>query len=86
MHTDHDHDHDLLLSCRYDDLPDVEAFVATFSSAALNDAIDDNGNTVLHMAAGNGHAGKHPPLARMPGHLQGPQTSFRSSSRGCLQA
>ena len=66
MPTDDDYD-DLLLSCRYGDLPDVQAFVATFSSAAINDAVDDNGNSVLHMAAGNGHAGKHPPLARTPG-------------------
>lgn len=56
---------DLLLSCRYGDLPDIQEFVSKFSADALNDVQDDNGNTILHMAAANGHTGEHastPPL------------------------
>ncbi|KAG6330663.1 hypothetical protein ID866_8425 [Astraeus odoratus] len=47
---------DLLLSCRYGDLQDVQDFVARHSAVPLGDAQDDRGNTVLHMACGNGHA------------------------------
>ncbi|KAH9920964.1 cytoplasmic protein [Fomitopsis serialis] len=46
---------DLLLSCRYGDLEDVQQFVDRFGPDPLNDARDERGNTVLHMAAGNGH-------------------------------
>ncbi|KAF8529842.1 cytoplasmic protein [Gautieria morchelliformis] len=46
---------DLLLSCRYGDLDDVQRFVGTYGSDSLDDVKDDNGNTVLHMACGNGH-------------------------------
>ncbi|OJA20832.1 hypothetical protein AZE42_02514 [Rhizopogon vesiculosus] len=45
----------ILLSCRYDDLDDVQSFITTFGSDALSSVRDDNGNTVLHMACGNGH-------------------------------
>ncbi|KAN0081655.1 cytoplasmic protein [Tylopilus felleus] len=47
---------DLLLSCRFGDVQDVQHFIASFSSDTLNDTLDDNGNSVLHMAAANGHA------------------------------
>ncbi|KAG8220516.1 cytoplasmic protein [Butyriboletus roseoflavus] len=50
-----DDQQDLLLSCRYGDLPDIQLFVSTFSPDAINAIQDDNGNTVLHMVAGNGH-------------------------------
>ncbi|KAL4068740.1 ankyrin repeat-containing domain protein [Scleroderma yunnanense] len=46
---------DLLLSCRYGDLEDVQAFVAKYNAFPLADTLDDHGNTVLHMACGNGH-------------------------------
>ncbi|KAH0828965.1 cytoplasmic protein [Lanmaoa asiatica] len=46
---------ELLLSCRYGDLQDIHLFVSKFSPDALNSVQDDNGNTILHMAAGNGH-------------------------------
>ncbi|KDQ12845.1 hypothetical protein BOTBODRAFT_56404 [Botryobasidium botryosum FD-172 SS1] len=46
---------ELLLSCRYGDLDDVQAFVASFGPSALGEIRDENGNTVLHMVAGNGH-------------------------------
>ncbi|TFK50871.1 ankyrin [Heliocybe sulcata] len=52
--TDEERD-DLLLSCRYGDLDDVQDFVKTHGQASLADARDENGNTVLHMASGNGH-------------------------------
>ncbi|KZT61121.1 hypothetical protein CALCODRAFT_428150 [Calocera cornea HHB12733] len=47
---------DLLLSCRYGDLPDVRAFVEEYGAAAAAGARDDRGSTVLHMCAANGHA------------------------------
>ncbi|KAF8557903.1 cytoplasmic protein [Imleria badia] len=47
---------DLLLSCRFGDLHDIQHFIATFSPDALNTITDDNGNSVLHMVAANGHA------------------------------
>ncbi|KAJ2918533.1 hypothetical protein MD484_g1864, partial [Candolleomyces efflorescens] len=46
---------ELLLSCRYGDLEDVQAFVDRHGSAPLADIRDENQNTILHMAAGNGH-------------------------------
>ncbi|TFY64329.1 hypothetical protein EVJ58_g2704 [Rhodofomes roseus] len=46
---------ELLLSCRYGDLEDVQQFADRFGRDPLNDARDERGNTVLHMAAGNGH-------------------------------
>jgi uncharacterized protein len=49
--------HELLLSCRYGDLEDVQQFVKRFGPGPLADLRDDNGNTVLHMICGNGHIG-----------------------------
>ncbi|KAI1782749.1 ankyrin [Ganoderma leucocontextum] len=46
---------ELLLSARYGDADDIQQFVAKFGSDALATARDDNGNSVLHMVAGNGH-------------------------------
>ncbi|KAI0740969.1 cytoplasmic protein [Earliella scabrosa] len=46
---------DLLLSCRYGDVEDIQQFVSTFGPDPLASARDDNGNTVLHMVAANGH-------------------------------
>lgn len=59
---------DLLLSCRFGDLADVQEFVSKFSPDALDGIQDDNGNTLLHMAAGNGHTGEHtvPPTPSLP--------------------
>jgi len=48
---------ELLLSCRYGDLEDIEAFVSKYGKESLSDIRDDNQNTILHMAAGNGHLG-----------------------------
>ena len=48
---------DLLLSCRYGELDEVQRFVGTHGANSLGDARDENGNTVLHMACGNGHEG-----------------------------
>ena len=48
---------ELLLSCRYGDVEDIQQFVDKFGPDALAIARDDNGNTVLHMVAGNGHTG-----------------------------
>ncbi|KAG0703320.1 ankyrin repeat-containing domain protein [Suillus ampliporus] len=52
--TDDDKEN-LLLSCRYDDLDEIQGFVTKFGSDALSSVRDDNGNTVLHMTCGNGH-------------------------------
>ncbi|KAJ3004838.1 hypothetical protein NUW54_g4619 [Trametes sanguinea] len=46
---------ELLLSCRYGDLEDIQQFVDKFGPDPLATARDDNGNTALHMVAGNGH-------------------------------
>ncbi|KAG9312329.1 cytoplasmic protein [Chiua virens] len=62
MPTDDDQQ-DLLLSCRYGDLPDIHAYLAHFSPNTLTTVLDDNGNSVLHMAAGNGHTGAPDVLA-----------------------
>ncbi|RXW24961.1 hypothetical protein EST38_g861 [Candolleomyces aberdarensis] len=46
---------ELLLSCRFGDIEDVQAFVDRHGSAPLADIRDENQSTILHMAAGNGH-------------------------------
>jgi len=51
--TDEEKD-ELLLSCRYGDLDDVQEFVKKYGQSALA-VRDENGNTILHMASGNGH-------------------------------
>jgi hypothetical protein len=51
---------ELLLSCRYGDLEDVQEFVKKFGPGSLTKIRDDNGNTVLHMICGNGHSGESP--------------------------
>lgn len=48
---------ELLLSCRYGDTEDVQLFVSKFGPEPLNEVRDDSGNSVLHMACGNGHLG-----------------------------
>lgn len=48
---------ELILSCRYGDREDVESFISQFGVDHLATARDDNGNTILHMAAANGHTG-----------------------------
>lgn len=53
---------DLLLSCRYGELDQVQHFVATYGAHSLPDVTDDNGNTALHMACANGHEGEPSPL------------------------
>ena len=49
---------ELLLSCRYGELDEVTEFVALFGKEHLFTVRDSNGNTVLHMTCGNGHAGQ----------------------------
>ena len=49
---------ELLQSCRYGDVQDVQEFVKKFGPASLADIRDENGNTVLHMICGNGHTGE----------------------------
>ena len=49
---------DVVYAARYGDLDDVRAFVDSFGASALAAAHDESGNTVLHMAAANGHTGE----------------------------
>jgi ankyrin repeat protein len=56
--TDDDND-DLLSSCRYGDLDDVQDFVKKFGQESLAEVRDANGNNILHMVCGNGHLGEH---------------------------
>lgn len=49
---------ELLLSCRYGDLQDVQEFVKLHGKGPLADVRDENGNCVLHMVSGNGHIGE----------------------------
>ncbi len=49
---------DVLLSCRYGELEDIQELVKQFGRDAVSQVRDDNGNTGLHMAAGNGHEGE----------------------------
>ncbi|KAF7983013.1 hypothetical protein HWV62_24644 [Athelia sp. TMB] len=46
---------ELLLSCRYGDLEDIQAFVSKYGPQPLSDLRDEHGNTILHMICGNGH-------------------------------
>lgn len=48
---------ELLVSCRYGDLEDVQDFVSKFGHGPVNELRDANGNSVLHMVAANGHTG-----------------------------
>lgn len=48
---------ELLLSCRYGDLEDIQAFVDRHGASSLAEIRDHNQNTVLHMASANGHLG-----------------------------
>lgn len=63
--SDNDNE-ELLLSCRYGDLGDVKQFVDTFGPAPLSVVRDDNGNSILHMVAGNGQNGELPPTEPGP--------------------
>jgi len=49
---------DLILSARFGELEEVTAFADKFGWDAVSDAKDERGNTVLHMACGNGHLGE----------------------------
>lgn len=52
---------ELLLSCRYGDLEEIQQFVTKFGPEHLSDVRDENGNTILHMVCGNGHTGEQNP-------------------------
>lgn len=47
-----------LLSCRYGEQEEVEAFVAAHGVGSLAAARDGSGNSCLHMVAANGHLGQ----------------------------
>ena len=52
-----DEKEELLLSCRYGDLDDIQAFSTSYGASSLADIRDHNKNTVLHMVSANGHLG-----------------------------
>ncbi|KIP03604.1 hypothetical protein PHLGIDRAFT_110662 [Phlebiopsis gigantea 11061_1 CR5-6] len=52
--TDEDKD-ELLLSCRYGDLEDIQQFVEKFGAESLSGVRDGGGNSILHMVCANGH-------------------------------
>lgn len=54
--TDEEKD-ELLLSCRYGDLEDIQQFADKFGVESLNGVRDGSGNSVLHMVCANGHTG-----------------------------
>lgn len=64
-----DEEKELLLSCRYGDLEDVQQFITKFGQGAVSHIKDDNGNTVLHMTAANGHEGEHSVYKGVPSGL-----------------
>ena len=46
---------EFLLSCRYGEVEEAQAFVEKFGQAAVEGARDDRGNSAVHMCCGNGH-------------------------------
>ncbi|WOO77200.1 Ankyrin repeat-containing protein [Vanrija pseudolonga] len=46
---------DVLLSCRYGEVEEVQEFATKHGWEALTAAKDERGNTILHMTSGNGH-------------------------------
>ena len=53
---------DFLLSCRYGELKEAQAFVEKFGEVAVESARDDRGNSAVHMCCGNGHVGESCPI------------------------
>ncbi|KAF8234426.1 hypothetical protein L208DRAFT_837317 [Tricholoma matsutake] len=52
--TDDDKDN-VLSSCRYGDLDELQDYVKKFGPDSLAEVRDANGNSILHMVCGNGH-------------------------------
>ena len=48
---------ELLLIARYGELDELKSFIEKFGTKPLIEARDEDGNTILHMACGNGHLG-----------------------------
>ncbi|KAI9638792.1 uncharacterized protein MKK02DRAFT_31111 [Dioszegia hungarica] len=46
---------EFLLSCRYGELEEVQAYISQFGEEAIVEARDNRGNTALHMCCANGH-------------------------------
>ena len=55
---------ELLLIARYGELDELKSFIEKFGTKPVIDARDEDGNTVLHMACGNGHLGATDPTQR----------------------
>ena len=52
-----DEKEEILLSCRYGDLEDIEQFVKKFGPDSFAGIRDERGSSVLHMVCANGHTG-----------------------------
>lgn len=48
---------EFMLSCRYGEVEEVQAFVERFGEQGVENARDDRGNSAVHMCCGNGHVG-----------------------------
>ena len=48
---------DIILSARYGEIEEIQDFVKRYGNDSIASARDERGNTCLHMAAANGHAG-----------------------------
>jgi len=53
---------EFLLSCRYGELEEAQAFVEKFGEGAVESARDNRGNSAVHMCCGNGHVGRSYPM------------------------
>lgn len=53
--SEHGHLQDLLDCARYGELEELQTGLAQSSAQAVASIVDENGNTLLHMAAANGH-------------------------------
>jgi hypothetical protein len=55
---------EFLLSFRYGELEEAQAFVEKFGEGAIESARDDRGNSAVHMCCGNGHVGMSYPICQ----------------------
>jgi ankyrin repeat protein len=60
---------EFLLSCRYGELEEVQAYIAQFGDEAMVEARDNRGNTALHMCCANGHIGESSPAELLCTHV-----------------
>jgi ankyrin repeat protein len=64
MNVSEDEKDDVLFACRCGDFDAVKEFANKYGDHELDNLRDENGNSILHMAAANGHVGERVRLAR----------------------